>query len=61
MKFFLLNQKTGAEAANIKVVSSNFYELQSQNFFIFSNFTSDFYFNVSFKRYIKKFLIFLWN
>jgi hypothetical protein len=40
---------------NFKVISSNFYDLQSQKILSFSNFISDFYFNVSFKRYIKFF------
>jgi hypothetical protein len=59
MKFLLTKQKSGAEVANYKLVSSYFHDFKNQKILNFSNFPSDFYYNISFKTWNKKILIFL--
>jgi hypothetical protein len=56
MKFLLIIKKR-MEYANLKLVLSKFYHLQSQKILILSNYTLDFHFIVYFKIYIKSFQI----
>ena len=59
MKFLFTKQKNWSVGCDFQSSKFKFFDLQSQKILNFSNFTSDFHYIVSFKRYIKKISIFL--